>query len=80
MIVGSGQLAISDLYDGKRVARLTLYKWSATPPTVFPSGTSEYDWNTASYTLPTTPNGWTLTPGTPVKGQTLYTCSMNYVE
>lgn len=83
MIVGSGQVSLSDVNDGKsgsRVAELKMYKWSALPPTTFPSGTSSYSWADASFTDPATLNGWSKTPGTPVAGQTLYACSVTYVE
>lgn len=63
-----------------RTASLTLYQWASSAPTSFPSGTSVYTWQTGVYTLPGTPNGWSLLPGTPVAGQTLYACSVRYVD
>ncbi len=82
-IVAVGSISIVSVEDGKsgnRVATLTLYKWSATPPTVFPSGTSTYTWETATFTPPANLNGWSMAPGTPTPGQTLYSCSVTYVE
>lgn len=58
--------------NGARVARLTLYQWASSVPTTFPSGTSTFTWATGAYTAPGTLNGWSLTPGTPTAGQTLY--------
>jgi len=58
--------------NGQRVGILELYLWSVTQPTTFPAGTSTYTWATGEFTLPTTPNGWSLTPGTPIPGQTLW--------
>ena len=58
--------------DGNRTAVLDMYQWSASVPTVFPSGVSTYSWVTAQFTAPGSPNGWSLTPGSPVNGATLY--------
>jgi len=58
--------------NGTRTAVLDLYKWSATTPTTFPSGSSTYTWATAQFTMPGTPNGWTATPGAVVPGQTIW--------
>ncbi len=68
---------LSPAYANTRTAYMEVYKWSATVPTTFPAGTSRYDWQTGVFTAPTTPNGWSLTPGAAVSGQTLYGCSVN---
>lgn len=66
--------------NGTRTAVLELYRWAASAPTGFPSGTSTYTWNTGVFTAPTTPNGWSLLPGAPVAGQTLWACSVAYAD
>ena len=58
--------------NGQRIGILEVYRWSATAPTTFPSGTSTYTWSTGQFTAPTTANGWSLTPGSPASGQTLW--------
>jgi hypothetical protein len=58
--------------NGTRTAVLDVYIWSASAPTTFPSGTSTYTWSTAQFTAPATLNGWSLTPPSPVVGQTLW--------
>jgi len=66
---------------GTRTAILDMYKWSATQPvSSFPSGTSTYTWATAQFTAPATPNGWTITPDTPVIGQTLWIARTVYTD
>lgn len=66
--------------NGTRTAFLELYRWSATAPVTFPSGTSTYTWATGAFTAPGTPNGWSLTPGAAVAGQTLWACSVRYAD
>lgn len=66
--------------NGTRTAVLELYRWAAAAPTGFPSGTSTYTWNTGVFTAPTTHNGWSLLPGAPVAGQTLWACSVTYAD
>lgn len=66
--------------NGARTAILEIYKWSATTPTTFPSGTSTYTWANGSFTAPSTANGWSLLPGTSTAGYTLYACSVAYVD
>ena len=58
--------------NGVRTAVLDMYRWSATAPSTFPSGTSTYTWATGAFTAPGTTNSWTLVPDLPVAGQTLY--------
>lgn len=58
--------------NGTRTATLQLFRWSSTPPVMFPSGTSVYTWATGSFSSPVTPNGWSLIQGDPTPGQTLY--------
>ena len=65
---------------GTRTAILEMYQWSATAPTTFPAGTSTYTWATGQFTAPTTTNGWSLTPGTPAAGQTLYVVRQVYAD
>jgi hypothetical protein len=65
---------------GTRTAILEMYKWSATDPTSFPYGVSDYTWATGQFTAPPTLNGWSLTPTTPVPGQTLYVTRQVYVD
>lgn len=62
--------------NGQRVGTLELYKWSTTAPTTFPSGTSTYTWSTGQFTAPATLNGWSLTTGSSVTGQTLWAISV----
>lgn len=67
--------------NGTRTAILDMYKWSATQPTTsWPTGTSTYTWATATFTAPATANSWTLTPGTPVAGQTLWIIRQIYTD
>lgn len=66
--------------NGARTAVLELYRWAAGTPVTFPSGSSTYTWNTGAFTAPATLNGWSLTPGAAVAGQTLWGCSVNYVD
>ena len=66
---------------GTRTAILDMYKWSATQPvSSFPSGTSTYTWATGQFTAPATPNGWSLTPATPVIGETLWIARTIYAD
>lgn len=66
--------------NGTRTAILELYRWSASAPTTFPSGTSTYTWSTGAFTLPATTNSWSLLPGSPIAGYTLWGCSVTYVD
>jgi hypothetical protein len=65
---------------GTRTGILELYKWAQTTPTTFPQGTSTYTWDTGSFTLPATLNGWTLLPGAPVAGYLLWACSERIID
>jgi len=66
--------------NGTRTAFLEVYLWAATTPTVFPSGTSTYTWATGAFTAPTTPAGWSITPGASTAGYTLYGCAVSYAD
>jgi hypothetical protein len=66
--------------NGTRTAILELYKWSATTPTTFPTGTSRYTWSTGQFTSPATLNGWSAIPLPPVAGQTLWVCYTVYAD
>jgi hypothetical protein len=66
--------------NGTRTAILDMYLWSASTPTVFPSGTSTYTWATGQFTAPATTNGWSLTPPAAVLGQTLYIARTIYAD
>lgn len=70
----------ADGANGTRTAILELYRWSATTPTTFPSGSSTYTWATGAFTAPGTLNSWSLTPGAAVAGQTLYGCQVAYSD
>jgi hypothetical protein len=70
----------NDGQNGSRTAFLEVYQWAASTPTVFPSGTSTYTWANGSFTAPTTPNGWSLTPGASTPGFNLYGCSVRYAD
>lgn len=61
--------------NGQRTALLTVYQWASSAPTA-PSGTSTYTWATNSWTLPTTPGSWVLTPGAGSAGLNLYEASV----
>jgi len=73
---GSGASGV----NGTRTAVLELYRWSASTPTTFPSGSSTYTWTTGAFTPPATLNSWGLTPGAAVAGQTLWGCSVTYAD
>ena len=77
---GSPGTAGANGANGARTAVLELYRWAAGTPVTFPSGSSTYTWNTGAFTAPATLNGWSLTPGAAVAGQTLWGCSVNYVD
>lgn len=62
---------------GTRTAFLELYQWANAAPATFPSGTSIYTWATGSFTAPTTPNGWTRSPGATAPGLTLWGCQVS---
>jgi hypothetical protein len=66
--------------NGSRTAFLEVYRWAATTPTSFPSGTSTYTWATGAFTAPSTPNGWSLLPGASTPNYNLYACQVNYVD
>jgi microcystin-dependent protein len=66
--------------NGTRTAVLEVYRWSATTPTNFPTGTSTYTWATGAFTAPTTANGWSLLPGSSTPGWNLYACSITYAD
>jgi predicted phage tail protein len=66
--------------NGSRTAFMELYKWAASTPSTYPSGTSTYTWSTGVFTTPTTANGWSLLPGTPTKGYTLYAIGQSYSD
>ena len=66
--------------NGTRTAILELYRWSATTPSTFPAGSSTYTWSTGAFTAPATLNGWSLTPGAAVAGQTLWGCTTTYTD
>jgi hypothetical protein len=66
--------------NGTRTAVLEVYQWAASPPTTFPSGSSTYTWATGAFTAPSTPNGWSLTPGASTPGYNLYGCSVSYAD
>lgn len=66
--------------NGYRTAILQLYRWSTSTPASFPSGTSTYTWADGTFTLPTTPNVWSLTPGSPLTNATLYAVQQIYTD
>jgi hypothetical protein len=66
--------------NGSRTAFLELYQWAASTPTTFPSDTSTYTWADGSFTIPTIPNGWSITPGSSSPGFFLYGCSVRYAD
>lgn len=66
--------------NGTRTAILEVYQWAAAAPATFPAGSSTYTWATGAFTAPATPNGWSLTPGAPVAGHTLWACSVAYSD
>lgn len=66
--------------NGVRTAFLELYRWSASAPTTFPSGTSTYTWATGTFTAPATLNGWSILPGSASAGYTLYGCQVIYSD
>lgn len=70
----------ADGTNGYRTGFLEVYQWAATTPTSYPSGTSTYTWATGAFTAPSTPNGWSVTPGTAVAGHTLYGISTRVVD
>lgn len=66
--------------NGARTAFMELYRWSASTPTTYPSGNSTYNWATGVFSAPSSPNGWSLLPGAPSKGQTLYAIGQSYSD
>lgn len=73
-------LLAQDGINGLRTAILDMYQWAASPPTLFPSGSSTFTWSTGQFTAPPTTNNWYLTPQAPVKGQTLYVARTIYTD
>ena len=67
----------NDGANGQRVGTLEVYQWSIAAPTTYPSGTSTYTWSDGTFTAPSTPNGWSLLPGAPVVGATLWAISVS---
>lgn len=63
--------------NGQRVGILEVYQWATIAPTSYPSGTSTYTWATGVFTAPSTPNSWSLLPGAPTAGQTLWAISVS---
>lgn len=70
----------ADGANGTRTATMDMYKWSATTPSTFPSGTSTYTWSNGTFTAPGTVNGWSLTPPSVVQGQTLWMARTTYAD
>ena len=66
--------------NGARTTQLELYRWSATYPTTFPSGTSTYTWATGAFTDPGTLNGWSQNAGVGTAGQALFVVRQNYSD
>ena len=62
--------------NGQRIGVLEVYRWANSPPASFPSGTSNYSWAVGQFSAPTTPNGWSITPGASSPGFKLYACAM----
>lgn len=63
-----------------RTTVLEVYQWSISAPTVLPSGLSTYTWIDSTYTLPDTPESWTLAQGTGTTGQVLWVAWVNYSD
>ena len=70
----------SDGTNGTRTAVLEMYIWSATAPTVFPSGNSTYTWATGQFTTPGVANGWSIIPQAAILGQTLWVARVIYAD
>lgn len=66
--------------NGYRTAVLEMYRWSATAPATYPSGTSVYTWSTGSWTPPATLNGWSQTIPAPTQGQFLWKVKMIHTD
>ena len=66
--------------NGTRTAVLTMFQWAASPPSSFPSGSSTYTWSTGTFTAPSSPNGWTITPSSSIAGDTLYAIDQIYSD
>jgi predicted phage tail protein len=71
---------VTTTLPGLRTAFIEMYKWSVSTPTSFPTGTSSYKWSDGTFTLPSTPAEWGLSPGTVIKGGTLYAISAYYTD
>lgn len=76
----TNSVVLSNATVTQRAAFLELYTWSGTIPTSFPSGTSTYTWSNGTFTLPATLNGWSLTPTTTAKNQTLWAISVSLYD
>ena len=63
-----------------RTAVLEVYQWSISAPTALPSGLSTYTWIDSTYTLPDTPESWTIDQGTGTTGQVLWVAWVNYSD
>ena len=66
--------------NGTRTALLSLFQWSSTLPTTYPSGISTYTWATGAFTNPATLNGWSQSPGAGSAGQNLYEIDQRYSD
>ena len=66
--------------NGNRIAVLTMFQWAAQSPNIYPTGTSTYTWSTNTFTAPTNTNGWSIQPGAPISGYTLYACDIVYAD
>jgi hypothetical protein len=66
--------------NATRTAVLEMYQWASSAPTTYPSGTSTWTWASGTFTAPATTNGWALTPGAAVAGQTLYMVRQVYSD
>jgi len=70
----------SDGTNGTRTAILEMYIWSASAPTVFPSGNSTYTWATGQFTTPGVANGWSIIPQAAILGETLWVARVIYAD
>ena len=66
--------------NGLRYGSMTMYRWSATKPTTFPSGTSTYTWATGAFTTPATTNLWSATSSSYVAGTTLWAVTTTFTD
>jgi hypothetical protein len=63
--------------NGAQAGKAVVYQWAATIP-AGPSGAATY--NFTNGTFGTAPNGWTLAPGTPLAGYTLWAATVSLVD